>query len=147
MRLDLRSLEPTRENPTMKHVLPLLIGTLLLSPAAEAFPMKCMPIYGNWCGSGHPRSGDFPPPVDAFDAACMRHDLCSDGPGPNGLCDVNFVHELRGLANQYGYLPRSLQWAEYVIRVKAGGNPFSGMPTPTPFDAMGAFGSLATPCW
>ncbi len=49
--------------------LPLLtlLAGLLPAPGAEAF-FKCMPIYGNWCGPGHPSSG-YPPPVDAVDAA------------------------------------------------------------------------------
>jgi hypothetical protein len=43
-------------------------------------------------------------------------------------------------------MPRPLQWAEYVIRLKAGG-PWGGMPMPTPWDAVGAFSSLTSPCW
>ncbi len=123
----------------------ILTGTLLASLSLPAQAMKCMPIYGNWCGPGHPSVGA-PPPVDEFDAACMRHDICTSG-GPDTPCDVNFVYEIRALASKYQYLPRSLQWAEYAIRVKSGGSPFSGMPTPTPWDAMGAMSSLAAPCW
>jgi hypothetical protein len=123
----------------------VLVGALLSALALPAHAMKCMPLYGNWCGPGHPAVGA-PPPVDEFDAACMRHDICTSG-APDGPCDWQFVNDLRGLAAKYQYLPRPLQWAEYAIRVKAGGSPFSGMPTPTPWDAMGAMGSLATPCW
>jgi hypothetical protein len=129
--------------PPLLPAMALLAG-LASAPNAEAF-FKCMPIYGNWCGPGHP-SGGFPPPVDAFDAACMRHDLCTAGPGPEGACDHVFVGEIRALANQFGYLPRSLEWAEYVIRVKSGGA-WGGMPMPTPWDAMGVMSSIVAPCW
>lgn len=120
-------------------------ATLALTPAwAAAF--KCMPIYGNWCGVGHPPSGSTPPPVDAFDSACMRHDLCTLAPGSETPCDLVFVAELRTLKSRLGYLPRPLQWAEYAIRIKAGG-PWGGMPVPAPGDALGAMWSLAAPCW
>jgi hypothetical protein len=130
--------------------LPMALVTLALlvclAPAtsARAF-FKCMPIYGNWCGPGHPSSG-YPPPVDAYDAACMRHDLCTLGPGSDTRCDHAFVGEVRTLAAQLGYLPRPLQWAEYVIRVKSGGG-WGDMPMPSPWDAMGALSSIAAPCW
>lgn len=122
-----------------------LAATLLLVAAGPAAAFKCMPIYGNWCGIDHPSRG-WPPPVDAFDEACMRHDLCTAQPGSDTPCDVAFVDELHRVAAQVGYLPRPLQWAEYVIRLKAGG-PWGGMPMPTPGDAIGAMSSLTAPCW
>jgi hypothetical protein len=122
-----------------------LLGAVLVIVATQAAAFKCMPIYGNWCGVGSPAAG-FPMPVDAFDAACMRHDFCVAGPGPDRHCDVAFVDELHTIAAQVGYLPRPLQWAEYVIRVKAGG-PKGGMPMPSPFDALGLMSSVAAPCW
>lgn len=116
---------------------------LLLAPTqAQAF--KCLPIYGNWCGPGHP-SATALPPVDVFDAACMRHDLCTAS-APETLCDRTFVTELHQLAAQTGNLPRPLQWAEYVIRLKAGGG-WGGMPMPTPWDGIGLFSSILSPCW
>jgi hypothetical protein len=126
-------------------VLSCLLGALLATCATQAAAFKCMPLYGNWCGVGYPVAG-LPPPVDAFDAACMRHDLCTAGPGPEQSCDVAFVGELYAVAARVGYLPRPLQWAEYVIRVKAGG-PVGGMPMPSPFDAFGLMSSVAAPCW
>ena len=62
------------QRPTLAGALALL-GALAASPAS-ASPFGCLPIYGNWCGPGHPTSTALPP-VDAFDAACMRHDLCT----------------------------------------------------------------------
>lgn len=131
----------------MKQANRFLLCLLLCGLSASAQAMKCMPLYGNWCGFSYPRAGDFPPPLDAFDAACMRHDLCRASPVGGGICDVQFVQELRGLAHGYGYLPRPLRWAEYLIRVKEGGNPFSGTPMPTPMDALGVMSSITTPCW
>ncbi len=122
-----------------------LLGVALSLSATQAAAFKCMPLYGNWCGIGYPVAG-FPPPVDAYDAACMRHDLCIADAGPKQACDIAFVGELHRLAAQTGYLPRPLQWAEYVIRVKAGG-PMGGMPMPSPFDAFGLMASAAAPCW
>jgi hypothetical protein len=129
---------------TLIRCLPFAAGLLLAASNAQAF--KCMPIYGNWCGPDYPPAGTSPPPVDPFDAACMHHDLCTAGPGPDTACDIALVRELRGLAARYGYLPRPLQWAEYVIRVKSGG-PWGGVPLPGPRDALGLLSSLATPCW
>jgi hypothetical protein len=101
---------------TFGRCLPFAAALALAASDANAF--KCMPIYGNWCGPGHPPAGTAPPPVDAFDAACMRHDLCTAGPAPDKSCDMVLVSELHTLAQRYGYLPRPLQWAEYVIRVQ-----------------------------
>jgi len=128
-----------------RPVLSALTACVLLFAAGNAAAFKCMPIYGNWCGIDYPSRG-WPPPIDAFDAACMRHDLCTAQPGSDTPCDIAFVGELRGVAAQLGYLPRPLQWAEYVIRLKSGGS-WGGMPMPTPGDALGVMSSLATPCW
>jgi hypothetical protein len=128
---------------TSRH---LLLAAALAVASTSAHAFKCMPIYGNWCGPDYPPAGTAPPPVDAFDAACMRHDLCTAGAGSDTPCDIALVGELHTLALQYGYLPRPLQWAEYVIRVKAGGS-WGGMPLPGPGDALGILSSLAAPCW
>jgi hypothetical protein len=122
-----------------------LLGIVFLTSATQVSAFKCMPIYGNWCGVGYPVAGA-PPPVDVFDAACMRHDLCIASPTPEAACDVAFIDELRGIAAQVGGLPRPLQWAEYVIRLKVAG-PQGGMPMPTPGDAFGLLSSVAAPCW
>jgi hypothetical protein len=84
--------------------------------------------------------------MDAFDAACMRHDLCGASAETGTVCDLAFAAELQILAVRHGYLPRPLQWAEYVIRVKSGG-PWGGMPFPVPSDALGVLSALAAPCW
>lgn len=125
------------------QVAALLLSALLL-PAGAANAFKCLPLYGNWCGPGHPAVVALPP-VDVFDAACMRHDYCTAGPAPEVVCDRAFVGELHQLAAQTGYLPRPLQWAEYVIRLKSGGG-WGDMPMPTPWDAMGIMSSVLAPC-
>jgi hypothetical protein len=124
-------------------LMPLVLALCLPTPLAGA--VMCVPLYGNWCGPGHP-SGPALPPIDGFDAACMRHDFCTAGPQPVTLCDRALVEELNLLAAQVGYLPRPLQWIEYVLRVKAGGG-WGGMPTPMPWDAAGLMASVMTPCW
>jgi hypothetical protein len=136
--------KPCRYLPGVLALVPLAAALLLPAGQAQASPFGCLPIYGNWCGPGVPR-GPGLPPVDAYDAACMRHDLCTMS-GPETPCDVAFVGELHQLAAQNGYLPRPLQWAEYVIRFKSGGG-WGGMPMPTPWDAMGLMSSVASPCW
>lgn len=130
-----------RENVLMRLWLALLLATWI-SPASA---LSCLPIYGNWCGPGQPANGAIPPPVDVFDAACMRHDLCLSERFDETLCDRFFVLELRDLASRVGYLPRPLQWAEYAIRVRSGG-PWGDIPSPTPGDALGFLSSLAGRC-
>ncbi len=125
------------------RLLTAALVALVCTPNAHA--QMCMPLYGNWCGPGHPAYVALPP-VDAFDAACMRHDLCTSAPVPTGACDRAFVDELHQLAAQTGYLPRPLQWAEYAIRVRAGDAPWNGMPMPTPGDAMGFMSSFFSSC-
>ena len=121
----------------------LALLAALVAPAGHASPLGCLPVYGNWCGPGHPSTQPLPP-VDAYDAACMRHDLCT-AYGPSTPCDRAFVGELHRLAAQSGYLPRPLQWAEYVIRLKSGGG-WGAMPMPSPWDGMGLMSSILAPC-
>ena len=42
-------------------------------------------------------------------------------------------------------LPRPLQWAEYIIRLKSSGS-WGGMPMSLPWDAMAMMSSLLGPC-
>lgn len=130
------------KSPAIRPIALLFAANLLAVSSAHAF--KCVPIYGNWCGPGHPNTVALPP-IDVFDAACMRHDYCVGSPVPETVCDRNFVIEINQLAAQIGYLPRPLQWAEYVIRLKSGGG-WGGMPLPLPDDAAGLMSSILTPC-
>ena len=131
------------ESGLMKKTL-LLVAVLALF-APNVVQAKCFPVYGNWCGAAYPPPGTNPPPVDIYDAACRRHDLCYSSPTPQGACDAAFGQELRVLAARTGYLPRPLQWAESMLRFKDSGNPFA-MPMPGPGDMMGVMGMLGADC-
>ncbi len=54
-------------------------------------------VYGNWCGPNYPSNPALAsPPIDALDAACMRHDICTANRGRfNCGCDLVFMTELR----------------------------------------------------
>ena len=53
-------------------------------------------IHGNYCGVGN-RPGT--PPTDALDAACMRHDACTDtGTLPSCTCDQRLRIEATAVA-------------------------------------------------
>lgn len=58
-----------------------------------------MAVYGNWCGPDHPKYSAQvtpPSPIDALDAACMRHDQCYDAHGFLACsCDATLTAELR----------------------------------------------------
>ena len=58
---------------------------------------QSIPIYGNWCGPNHPSTPALAgPPVNALDAACMRHDICTANRGRFDCgCDLAFMNELR----------------------------------------------------
>ena len=77
-------------NLRMRPAVRVALAAALLWPASQAQAFKCLPLYGNWCGPGHPRALALPP-VDAFDAACMRHDYCTASPGLQTYCDRAFV--------------------------------------------------------
>ncbi len=58
---------------------------------------QSVPVYGNWCGLNYPSNPALAgPPVNALDAACMRHDICTANRGRfNCGCDLAFMNELR----------------------------------------------------
>lgn len=122
----------------------LVLGAVLIGDRAEA---KCFPVYGNWCGANYPHPATNPPPVDAFDDACRRHDICWAMTGGGTGCDLAFVQELHGLAWQYGYLPRPLQWAESLLRMRSGSMPMPwNMPLPSPGDMFGVMDMMGSDC-
>jgi len=73
----------------------LFVIVMLLWPlGANA---QSIPVYGNWCGLNHPSTPALAgPPVNALDAACMRHDICTANRGRFDCgCDLAFMNELR----------------------------------------------------
>jgi hypothetical protein len=76
----------------------LALASLASLPAAAQSSMMSMPMYGNWCGPGHP-SNPFRAslkPVDPLDAACMEHDLCIASVGAmNCGCDIRLMNRLK----------------------------------------------------
>lgn len=79
-----------------------LVAAGLLAACATAQPQVkretagVMGVYGNWCGPDHPKDvAANPSPIDALDAACMRHDLCYTERGFLSCeCDAAFTQEL-----------------------------------------------------
>jgi hypothetical protein len=73
-------------------------------------------FHGNYCGLGG-RPGT--PPVDALDAACMRHDACTSDTY-NGLascaCNERFRHEVEALA-QHPAQPPDIQFVASLAAV------------------------------
>ncbi len=74
----------------------LFIIGLFLWPIS-AMAQAGLPVYGNWCGPNHPRNPAVAAaPVDALDAACMRHDYCTAAQGRFDCgCDLTLMNELR----------------------------------------------------
>lgn len=74
----------------------LFVLFLLALPLGAAAQMS-IPVYGNWCGPEYPANpATAGAPVDALDAACMRHDYCTAVQGRFDCgCDLSFMSELR----------------------------------------------------
>lgn len=72
------------------------------------------PVYGNWCGPGHPAQGHNPKSIDLLDEACKVHDLkyrqCQKG--KNKLtCEADADFELvNSLHNNYEKLNQAQQF-------------------------------------
>lgn len=78
-----------------------VLGKRLFVVVALLWPLGAMaqsvPVYGNWCGLNYPSiPAQAGPPVNALDAACMRHDICTANRGRFDCgCDLAFMNELR----------------------------------------------------
>ena len=89
----------------------LIIISFLSGCAALGFDSA---VYGCWCGKGEPPEGENPYPIDIWDAACMRHDICYRNRGINNpQCDMDFINELRSIhaRNPYLQVPAQMQVA------------------------------------
>lgn len=75
----------------MKRISILLALAFFYAAPASAQTIA-FPVHGNWCGTKHTGG----PVLDKLDAACMRHDFCTEDAGQiNCGCDLLFMHELR----------------------------------------------------
>jgi hypothetical protein len=72
-------------------------------------------IHGNYCGIGN-RPGTAP--IDALDAACMRHDACTQtGQLPTCACDERLRIEATAIARD----PRTRPDVQAIAAATAGG--------------------------
>lgn len=68
--------------------------------------------YGNWCGGGHSGPGA---PIDALDAACMRHDKCWASRGMYACsCNREFTAELSRIMGSLGFRAKAYAAAAFV---------------------------------
>ena len=81
------------------------LALLLAAPTAPAFAQDplaplmhgALVFHGNYCGPGN--KGVHPAPVDALDAACMRHDACvTDFELPSCACNDRLAAEADAVA-------------------------------------------------
>jgi hypothetical protein len=109
----------------------LLAGaTITTTTMAEAGKLARLPVasdmrvakvamlfHGNYCGVGS-RAGTAP--VDALDAACMRHDACTPSSGiPSCACNARLQAESTAIA-QNTHQPPELQFLASVTAAGAG---------------------------
>lgn len=112
----------------------LLSACVLPIAAAEAQPMEQFsrrstagipgPVdpggslfHGNYCGPGS-RPGHRP--IDALDAACMRHDACARGAVTNCACNTRFQREAEAIARN----PRQSPDMQFLASAAAVGATF-----------------------
>jgi hypothetical protein len=76
-----------------------------------------MLFHGNYCGVGS-RAGTAP--VDALDAACMRHDACTPSGGiPSCACNARLLVQSTAIA-QNAHQPPELQFLASMTAAGAG---------------------------
>jgi hypothetical protein len=77
-----------------------------------------MPLYGNWCGPNHPKSGTEPIAIDDIDQACKDHDKCY---GKHGYfkedCDHILLRDLDAIVRRKGR-DLSLEQRLAIIEIK-----------------------------
>ncbi|WP_237481153.1 hypothetical protein [Lichenibacterium dinghuense] len=88
---------PTPQDP----VAPLMHGALV--------------YHGNYCGPGN--KGVHPAPVDALDAACMRHDACvKDFKIPSCGCNARLAEEAAAVAADASAPAQEREAADFTAR-------------------------------
>jgi len=81
----------TRSIPSLLCVLAMASCAVSSDPDTQGE----FPVYGNWCGPGHPKEGTNPAPINQTDEACRIHDVCYQRHGYfNTVCDKNLIQAL-----------------------------------------------------
>ncbi|GJD60070.1 hypothetical protein [Methylobacterium frigidaeris] len=86
--------------PAAAQDLPFGLGVV---PDA-VMPRDSLVFHGNYCGPGSRGAGR--PPIDALDAACMRHDACTPPRGqglPTCSCHARLQREAEAVARSPRY--------------------------------------------
>lgn len=95
-------------------ILAAAFGTGVPARAADLFAGArdgSLVVYGNYCGPG--QRGVNPKPIDALDAACMRHDACTP---VEGLPACSCHAWLRYDAHQVAMSPRHSELTRNMAR-------------------------------
>lgn len=89
-----------------------LLAVLVVLLATETLLADGFPIYGRWCGPGHPKDletkvsyGDkLPEPIDKIDSACKAHDLSYIGQEPwgNSRADTELAQSMERILREDG---------------------------------------------
>ena len=78
-----------------------MIGLSACAMTGDADSAGDLPIYGNWCGPGHPRPGETPTPINDVDRTCQAHDRCYAEHGYlDRGCDEQLIEKLQSLEPQ-----------------------------------------------
>ena len=90
----------------------LAVFVLAIAVSGCAIGGGSAPVYGCWCGENQPKTGQDPTPIDRWDRACRRHDLCYDRRGRNSRsCDRRLVRDIESIYRREGYIPGQMQAA------------------------------------
>ncbi len=121
-----------------------LPGAIAPALAQSAYPVS-LPVYGNWCGPDYPANpARAAPPVDALDAACMRHDMCTAARGSFDCgCDLGLLNELRATRWPNPLIGRNARAIYDAIALTPCNSP-GGMAAKQSMFAADLFGDMAT---
>ena len=123
-----------------RHTIVTKLASTALLAACWATPSFAQPaalgrptilIHGNYCGPGN----NAPlPPIDALDAACMRHDACTPDRGlPTKACNRRLEREATAVALDRRQ-PDNLRAMAGAVATFAAANPSQETPDVMPAD-------------
>ena len=103
----------------------LFFVALLAAPVSVPAQIS-FPVYGNWCGPDYPQNPyTAQAPLDALDAACMRHDYCTAVQGRFDCgCDLALMGELRNTNWPNPYIQSDARGIYDAIAVAPCSDPF-----------------------